>query len=111
MPEPIWPIWTEILRREVGAKGSKSVGQELGYSRSVVDLVLKGTYAGNLSNVEARVMSIYGNNGQVSCPIKGSIAPSKCIETWNLAKTIGMKASNPVTLRQYKACEKCAVRN
>ncbi|WP_420266014.1 hypothetical protein [Candidatus Magnetominusculus dajiuhuensis] len=103
-------MWKEILRREVTEKGSKAVGIELGYSRSVVDLVLRGTYNGNLANVEARVMSIYGNNGQVICPIKGGISPAKCIETWQMAKAIGMKASNPETLRLYKACEKCAVR-
>ncbi|MBF0459581.1 MAG: hypothetical protein HQK99_16955 [Nitrospirae bacterium] len=104
-------MWKEILRRAVKEKGSKAVGTELGYSRTVISLVLNGKYNGNLANVEARVMSIYGNNGQVICPIKGVISPAKCIETWQMAKTIGMKASNPETLRLYKACEKCAVRN
>ncbi|MBF0488061.1 MAG: hypothetical protein HQK98_07850 [Nitrospirae bacterium] len=79
-------MWKEILRREVEEKGAKAVGVELCYSRSVVDLVLKGTYKGNLANVEARVMSIYGNNGQVICPVKGGISPAKCIEAWQMAR-------------------------
>lgn len=69
-------MWKEILRRAVEEKGSKAVATELGYSRTVISLVLNDKYNGNLANVEARVMSIYGNNGQVICPIKGVISPA-----------------------------------
>lgn len=110
--------WIGVLRREVesvGAdgkrKGPAAVAKELGYSRATIDLVLKGTYAGNVTNVAERVMAIYGNNGIVQCPILGEISPKACSEKWALAKKIGMRAGNPETLRLYKACQGCKVRN
>ncbi len=103
-------MWIEILRKEVEAKGPKAVAQEIGYSRATVDLVLKGTYAGSSDKVAERVMSIYGNNGMVRCPILETISPNRCAETWNRAKKIGMMAGNPDTLRLYKACSNCSVR-
>ncbi|MCG6552922.1 MAG: hypothetical protein L7F77_11375 [Candidatus Magnetominusculus sp. LBB02] len=104
-------MWIDILRRRVESSSAKIVARDLGYSRATVALVLSGKYKGNLKNIEQRVMSIYGNNGRVACPILGEVAPAKCIDTWQMSKTIGMKASNPETLRLYKACEKCGVRN
>jgi hypothetical protein len=104
-------MWIEILRREVEAKGPKAVAVEIGYSRATVDLVLRGTYEGNLDNIEERVMSIYGTNGKVHCEQLGEITPSLCAEKWTLAKKIGMKAGNPDTLRLYKACLRCSKRS
>jgi hypothetical protein len=55
-------------------------------------------------------MAVYGNDGNVDCAVLGTITPARCIETWQKAKTIGMQASNPDTLRLYAACKKCKVR-
>lgn len=104
-------MWIEILRREVERKGPVAVAREIGYSRATVDLTLKGTYKGNLTKLEERVMAIYGNNGKVQCPILDEISPNTCAEKWSLAKKIGMRAGNPETLRLYKSCQGCKVRN
>jgi hypothetical protein len=110
-------MWIEILRHEVDSigpdgkrKGPAAVAKEIGYSRATVDLVLKGTYAGNTASVAERVMSIYGTHGKVVCEILGEIAPGECAEKWTLAKKIGMRAGNPDTLRLYNACLKCSKR-
>ncbi len=110
--------WIEILRREVDAiaadgkrKGSAVVAAEIGYSRATVDLVLKGTYAGNLQAVAERVMSIYGANGKVLCPILGEISPQLCANNWQTAKRVGIKAGNPQTMKLHHKCLRCSLRN
>lgn len=104
-------MWIEILRKEVAAKGAKQVATELGISRTSVDLVCQGKYQASTEKIEDRVKMIYGNGGLVSCSILGEISPIRCAETWDRAKKIGLKCGNPETLRLYKTCLNCSVRN
>lgn len=103
-------MWIEILKREVTARGAKQVAHELGIGRSTVSLLAQGKYPGSTQRMEERIEAIYGKDGKVECPTLGSINPSKCADTWTKARKIGMKASNPETLRLYKTCAKCTVR-
>jgi hypothetical protein len=110
--------WIEILRREVDStdadgkrKGPATVAKEIGYSRATVDLVCKGTYAGNLDAVAERVMSIYGCNGKVECPVLGVLSPQACAENWQRAKTVGLRVGNPETLKLHHKCLRCSKRN
>lgn len=103
-------MWIEILKKEVANKGPKIVAKELGVSRATVDLVCQGKYMADTKRIELRVMSIYGRDGKVECPLLGLIEPIRCSENWQRAKKIGMKAGNPETLKLYKACMKCGVR-
>ena len=103
-------MWLDILRREVEARGPKQVAKELGVSRPTVDMVCQGKYKASTKKIEERVKKIYGNNGGILCPILGPITPNVCSEKWNLAKSIGMRAGNPETLKLYKQCMRCAVR-
>jgi DNA-binding transcriptional regulator YdaS (Cro superfamily) len=103
-------MWIEILKKEVAARGAKQVARELGVSRTTVDLVCHGKYPGSTRRVEERISAIYGANGKVSCSVLGEISPARCVEAWQRAKLIGMKAGNPETLRLYKACLNCTIR-
>lgn len=104
-------MWIEILRREVIAKGPKQVAAELGVSRSTVDLLCRNEYPAETTNMEAKIKTIYGKEGYIECPVMGAISPLECAETWKRAKSIGMKAGNPETLKLYKKCLNCFVRN
>ncbi len=103
-------MWIEILRKEVKAKGPKQVAQELGISRTTVDLVLQGKYRADTKKIEERIKAIYGRNGKILCPVLGEITPLRCAESWNRAKKIGMIVSNPHNLKLYKTCLKCSIR-
>ncbi|MEW5745247.1 MAG: hypothetical protein AB1805_07425 [Nitrospirota bacterium] len=103
-------MWTDILRREVEAKGPKAVGKEIGYSRATVDLVIKGTYQGDLAKIERIVMKIYGKHGKVLCPVMGEIAPADCATNWKQAKQYGGQSGNPIKLRLFRTCLGCSVR-
>ncbi len=104
-------MWIEILRREVEAKGPKQVAKELDVSRAAVDLLCRDEYPAETKKMEAKIKAIYGKDGHVECPVLGMVSPLKCVETYKRAKTIGMKASNPETLRLYKTCMNCSVRS
>jgi len=103
-------MWLEILKKEVNMKGPKQVAKELGLSRTAVDLVCQGKYPAGTEKIEKRIASIYGQDGNVACPILGLITPNRCVETWQRAVNIGMKVGNPETLRLYKQCLQCAIR-
>ena len=102
--------WIDLLRKEVEHKTPKQVAKELGVSRSTVDLVCQEKYKAGTKKIEKKVIAIYGNNGNIHCPVLGVINPAKCADYWNKAKKIGMKAGNPETLRLYKTCENCVIR-
>jgi len=103
-------MWIEILCKEVSQKGIKQVAKELGISRTTIYLVLEGKYKASTAKVEEKVMQIYGNNGFVECPVMGKIPPAVCADKWRLAMKIGMRAGNPETLKLYKACLGCKLR-
>lgn len=103
--------WMEILRRQVDAKGASVVAREMGISPSTVSLVLSGKYGASTARIERLVMQIYGDGEGINCPELGRITPLKCVETWERAGKIGSRAGNPRTIRLYKACLKCDLRN
>ena len=104
-------FWLEILRRQADIKGRAMVARELGISASTISLVLSDKYPATTDAIEARVMAIYGHNGIVACPAMGNISPDLCIDLWEKAQKIGVKCGNPATIRLYKCCLKCELRN
>lgn len=103
-------MWIDILKNEVETKGLKQVAKELGISKTTVSLVAQGKYQASTKKVQEKIAAIYGNNGEINCPVLGTISPDKCAETREKAKRIGNMVSNPDTLRLYKTCIKCAIR-
>lgn len=100
------------MAQQVEAKSAGVVARELGISTTTVSLVLSGKYGASTDNIERKVKAIYGEDGLVECSaISQKITPAKCVETWELAKKIGVKASNPQKIRLYKSCLKCRLRN
>lgn len=104
-------FWLEIFKKMVEEKGPAQVARELGVSTTTVSLVKSGQYGASTKKIEERVINIYGSNGQVMCPVLGEIDPSRCIDNWELARKIGVSCGNPATMRLYKACMKCTLRN
>lgn len=103
-------MWIKILKKEVEARGLTRVAVELGISKSTVSLVCNGKYPGGTTRIEERIKRIFGTNGRVACPALGEIAPERCADTHAKAREIGMKASNPETLKLYRTCLNCSVR-
>lgn len=104
-------FWLDILKRQVEIHGRTAVVRQLGVSPSTLSLVLADKYPAGTDGVEARVMAIYGHAGQVACPALGEIDPAQCVTNWERAQKIGVKCGNPATIRLYKNCLKCDLRN
>ncbi|MEN8134298.1 MAG: hypothetical protein ABFS18_02010 [Thermodesulfobacteriota bacterium] len=104
--------WLKILKQQVEAKGAATVAREVGISPTSLSLILAGKYPAKTANVERKVLAVYGTeSGLVACPALGEIEPALCAQNFNLAKKIGVRCGNPATLKLYKTCIKCAVRN
>lgn len=104
--------WLDILHRQVSYKGQATVAAELGISATTLSLVLRDRYPASTAAIERKVMALYGGEGgRVVCPILAAISPETCSDNWEKAKKIGIRAGNPDTMRLYKACLKCAIRN
>jgi hypothetical protein len=103
--------WLEVLRRQVQNRGASMVARELGVSSTTISLTLNGKYGASTDKIERRVMRIYGAGDGIECPVLGRITPLKCVETWERAGKIGSRAGNPRTIRLYKTCQKCDLRN
>ncbi|WP_051554446.1 hypothetical protein [Desulfobulbus elongatus] len=103
--------WLEILRQRAEVVGDSEVAREMGVSPAAISLLKAGKYPASTEKMEERVMSIYGRDGKVVCPILGEIEPGRCAELWNKAHKLGVKGSNPKMIRQHKACLKCDLRS
>jgi|GEM_PF-287355 len=103
--------WLEILQQRTEVAGRPAVAKEMGVSGATISLLLAKKYPASTESMERRVMKIYGNNGKVSCPVLGEMAPAKCAELWNRARKLGVKGGNPKVIKQHKACLKCDLRN
>lgn len=103
--------WIEILRQRAETVGRAEVAREMAVSSATISLLLSGKYPASTEQMQARVMKIYGRGGKIVCPILGEIEPGKCAELWNKAKTLGIVGSNPMMIKQRKACRKCDLRN
>ncbi len=103
--------WLEILRQRAEVAGKAVTARELGVSPATISLLLSGKYPASTENMERRVMKMYGRGGMVVCPVLGEIEPAKCAELWNKAMELKVKGSNPMAIRQRKACLKCDLRN
>jgi transcriptional regulator with XRE-family HTH domain len=75
------------------------VAKRLGVSAAMVNQVLKGSYSGNLANIEGRVRGeLMGL--EVDCPALGKISRRDCLDFQNLP----FAATSPVRIRLYRAC-------
>ena len=94
--------WMDLLKSECGRSSQAAVGRKIGYSAATINMVLKGTYAGNLKAVEKAVLSKLTCDA-VACPVLGQITPETCSSHQN-AK---FSAANSMRVRLFRACRSC----
>jgi len=90
----------ELLRRTVagyGKGGMTRAAIELDYSKTLVSLVLNGTYHSPLDKIAARIIEVYG---QISCPVLGSVSAIRCED--ERKKPFGAQ-----DIWLYRACREC----
>lgn len=98
MSEP----WIASLRQACEASSQSAVATRIGMSPAVVNQVLKGTYLGNLSNVQKRVEGVL-MGVSIDCPIIGEIPLNICVDN----QSRPFAATNPMRVRLHRACKAC----
>lgn len=94
--------WIESLKAACATSSQSAVATRIGMSPAVVNQVLKGSYNGNLSNVQARVEgALMGIT--VDCPVVGDMPLNRCIEN----QLRPFAATNPLRVRLHRACKTC----
>lgn len=93
------PNWVLALAEACDATSQARAAEALGYSPAVVSTVLKGTYQGDLSRVEAAVRGAFMAE-RVTCPVLGEIPTQRCLSTQRQPFT----PSNHERVRLYRSC-------
>lgn len=96
--------WIEQLRTEAAQTSQNKAGARIGYSGSVVNQVLKGTYKGDLSSVEQAVRGAL-MGAIVDCPVVGDLPRNRCIDYQRRSSTFA--ATNPMRVQLHRACPTC----
>ncbi|MEA2755131.1 MAG: hypothetical protein QOJ54_1420 [Aliidongia sp.] len=92
------PEWMVILRAEVKRLGSiQAVAHRIGYSRTVVSLVLAGKYG---KSTEPLALAVMTRLTQLVCPVLGEISGDACA----LNQNAPFRANNPRNIALYRAC-------
>lgn len=100
---PAWgdepPEWIAALFDFASKHGYRAAGDQIGYSPSVVSLVLAGRYPGRLDRVEnaARKVLI---DGIRACPVLGQIAAGTC----RRYRSSEPPTTSPLALATWRAC-------
>ena len=91
--------WRKRLADECRRRSQAAVAELLGYSPTVVNQVLSGSYRGDLTAVRRAVEGAF-MGAHVECPVLGEIADNRCISEQRRA----FAATNPQRVQLFKAC-------
>jgi transcriptional regulator with XRE-family HTH domain len=91
--------WMTVLEDRCEESSQADVARRLGVSAALVNRVLKGTYPGNLSRIEALVRGTYMQESVV-CPVLGTITRRRCLDE----QTRPLAITNPQRIALYRAC-------
>lgn len=97
--------WIEVLQAACKASSQSAVAKRLGYSTTVVNQVLKGSYTGDLQRVQLAVEGAL-MGATVDCPILGDIPRLACVDHQRHAQG-AFVATNPTRVQLRRACPTC----
>lgn len=97
------PAWVSQLAAACDEPGSSQAAMagKIGRSASLVNMVLRNRYTGNLDNVRDRVLTVLQK--AVECPVLGEIDGNECLE-WQSKPYNG---ANHMLVRMFRACLNC----
>ncbi len=93
----------DLLQQMVEKIGLQEVAGRIGYSKSAVCHVLRGTYKGKTEKVLVAAEQAFSVE-QISCPVLGDIPLHRCIEEQNRP----FFATNPIRVSLARTCPTCA---
>lgn len=91
--------WIEQLRELCKENSQRSMAKKMGYSATVINMVLNGGYSGDLKAVEMAFNGAFCNQTH-ACKVVGEISANECLKQ----QRMGFSANNPQRVAFYKAC-------
>jgi DNA-binding transcriptional regulator YdaS (Cro superfamily) len=95
------PEWVRALAAACAGTTQAAVAKRLGYSASVVNQVIRGSYKGDLTRVEAAVRGAFMSEC-VICPVLSEIGRDVCLAH----QRRGFDATSSMRAQVYHACRK-----
>lgn len=96
------PRWVTKLASACDDESQAAVARKIRKSASLVNMVLRNRYTGDLKGLESRVNAAFSKT-TVQCPIIGSISGETCLQ--HQAKPYN--PGNHIAVRLFKACRAC----
>ncbi|MBK67899.1 MAG: transcriptional regulator [Rickettsiales bacterium] len=94
--------WLNTLRKACDSASQRIVARKLGYSPTVVNLVLKQRYTGDIDAVKRAVLTRLEKK-HIPCPIYGEITPEVC----SSHQARPFCATSSIRVKLFKACKNC----
>lgn len=98
------PDWVVTLAKQCAITSQNKVARRLGYSSTLVSLVLRRKYNGDLDAVETAVRGAF-ENLSLQCPAMGEISVLECRHWQQRSETFSNENSQRV--RMFRACNSC----
>jgi len=98
------PDWIAALAEACERDSQAAVGRRIGYSASVVNQLLAGSYRGNMAKVE-RAVRLALLPEQVCCPVLGPITSTDCVRHQRHPSVV-----NSVKAELARTCPRCEYR-
>lgn len=93
------PDWVEELAHFADRETVAKAGERINYSKTVVSLIISGTYRGDMARVEGQVRGALMGL-RVDCPVMGRIGRNECLD-W---QALPFAATDAMRMRVYRAC-------
>lgn len=93
------PDWVRLMAEHCTDSSQKRVSQEMGYSTTVISLVLSNKYPGDITAVETAFKGAF-QSVTVNCPVLGELEAQRCLENQRRKYA----ATNATRVRLFKAC-------
>lgn len=92
-----------LVEAALAHESQEKLARRLGCSGSALSQLRRGRYpAADAARWDARAIEVLGG---VDCPALGRLEPGSCEKL----RTRAMPMSDPVALRQWRACQNCTV--
>lgn len=96
----------ELLQQMIEKLGLAEVAARIGYNKSAVCHVARGTYRGKSDRILKAIEEKFSQQG-VECPVLGEIPLSRCVEE----RSRPFAATNPLRVLLARTCQKCRGRH
>nr|DAJ24586.1 MAG TPA: Transcriptional regulator, LacI family regulator, Lacl family, Protein.33A [Caudoviricetes sp.] len=96
--------WFAALKDEAERSSLRRLGEKLGYSKTALSMILRGTYYGKTDKAAAAVRRALL---RYTCPHSGETMSATACRTIAHAPP---PTHNPIKMQHWRSCQKCEIR-